>query len=207
MATDITLTVIASILCGTGCGMMNVASLGMDAIGTLYDGIRTSFGLSLDSIGTVSMGINIVLIVFLLIVRRKYVSTGTLIYLLIYGILANLSTSLLQRFFDSSPVWVHAVIGVLGIAVLTLGLGIYIAVDIGVDPFTGVTLLITEITHKKLQYVKIAMDVVTMTAGILLHARIGTLTVLSVLLEGPLIAFFTKQVQLLYFRKLYRKRS
>ena len=95
----------------------------------------------------------------------------------------------------------------MGIAVLTLGLGIYIAVDIGVDPFTGVTLLITEITHKKLQYVKIAMDVVTMTAGILLHARIGALTVLSVLLEGPLIAFFTKQVQLVYFRKLYRKRS
>lgn len=207
IAIDIVLTVFASVLCGTGCGFMNFASLGMDAVGSLYDGIRTAFNLSLDSIGTVSMGISIVLIIFLFIVKRKYVSIGTVIYLFVYGIFANLSTSLLEKGFTESPVYIHAVIGVLGILILTFGLGIYIAVDIGVDPFTGVILLITDVTHKKLQYVKIVMDIVTIIAGILLGARIGALTVISVLTEGPLIAFFTKQVQLFYFSKLYKKKE
>lgn len=206
-AVNIDLTIFASVLCGTGCGFMNVASLGMDAVGSLYDGIRTAFDLSLDSIGTVSMGISIVLIIFLFIVKRKYVSIGTVIYLLVYGISANLSTSLLEKAFNGSPVYLHAVLGVIGILILSFGLGIYIAVDIGVDPFTGIILLITDVTHKKLQYVKIVMDIITMVAGIILGARIGALTVISVLAEGPLIAFFTKQVQLYYFRILYRKRS
>ena len=199
---DILLTAFAAILCGTGCGLMNYASLGMDAVGTLYDGIRTAFNLSLDSIGTVSMGISIILVIFLFFVKRKYVSTGTVIYFLLYGVFANLSTAALQKHITSDSVYLKAGTGIFGILILSFGLGIYIAVDIGVDPFTGIILLIKEITHKKLESVKIALDIITIITGILLGARIGALTVIATLTEGPLIAFFTKKVQAFYFKKI-----
>ena len=199
---DILLTAFAAILCGTGCGLMNYASLGMDAVGTLYDGIRTSFNLSLDSIGTVSMGISIILVIFLFFVKRKYVSTGTVIYFLLYGVFANLSTAALQKVISSDSLYLKAGTGILGVLILSVGLGIYIAVDIGVDPFTGIVLLIKEITHKKLESVKIALDIITIITGILLGARIGALTVIATLTEGPLIAFFTKKVQAFYFKKI-----
>ena len=199
---DILLTAFAAILCGTGCGLMNYASLGMDAVGTLYDGIRTAFNLSLDSIGTVSMGISIILVIFLFFVKRKYVSTGTVIYFLLYGVFANLSTAALQKLITSDSVYLKAGTGIFGILTLSFGLGIYIAVDIGVDPFTGIILLIKEITHKKLESVKIALDIITIITGILLGARIGALTVIATLTEGPLIAFFTKKVQAFYFKKI-----
>ena len=199
---DILLTAFAAILCGTGCGLMNYASLGMDAVGTLYDGIRTAFNLSLDSIGTVSMGISIILVIFLFFVKRKYVSTGTVIYFLFYGVFANLSTAALQKFISSDSIYLKAGTGILGVLILSFGLGIYIAVDIGVDPFTGIVLLITETTHKKLESVKIVLDIITIITGILLGARIGALTVIATLTEGPLIAFFTKKVKAFYFKKI-----
>ena len=203
---DIILTVLGAVLCGTGCGFMNYAALGMDAIGSFYDGIRIALNLSIDTIGTVSIGINIALIIFLLIVRRKYVNIGTVIYLVVYGISANLSTMCLDKLITSDSVYIKAVVSILGIVILTCGIGIYIAVDIGVDPFTGVTLYLSEVTHKKLEYVKIASDIVFMGAGILLGARIGAISVISVLTEGPLIAFFTKRVQLWYFKLFFSKK-
>ena len=201
---DILLTAFAALLCGTGCGFMNYASLGMDSIGTLYDGIRTAFNLSLDSIGTVSMCLSVILIIILFFIKRKYVSIGTLIYFLIYGVFANLSTAALQRIITADSIPVKATTGILGILILSFGLGIYIAVDIGVDPFTGIILLITDITHKKLEIIKIIFDIITIVIGILLGARIGALTVIATLTEGPLIAFFTKKVQAFYFKKIRR---
>lgn len=44
--------------------------------------------------------------------------------------------------------------------------------------------------------------IITIIIGILLGARIGALTVIATLAEGPLIAFFTKKVQAFYFRKI-----
>ena len=203
---DIILTFIGAVLCGTGCGFMNYAALGMDAIGSFYDGIRTALNLSIDTIGTVSIGISIVLIIFLLIVKRKYVNIGTIIYLIVYGIFANISTLCLETLITSDAVLVKAVISILGILILTYGLGIYIAVDIGVDPFTGLTLYLSDITHKQMQYIKIATDIIFMVIGILLGARIGAISVISVLAEGPLIAFFTKRVQLWYFKLFFSKK-
>lgn len=201
-AIDVLLTAFAALLCGTGCGLMNYASLGMDAVGTLYDGIRAAFNLSIDSIGTVSMGLSIILVIFLFFIKRKYVSIGTVIYFLIYGVFASLSTVLLEKIITSDSVHLKAGIGIAGIFILSFGLGIFIAVDIGVDPFTGIILLITDITHKKLEFIKIILDIITIIIGILLGARIGALTVIATLAEGPLIAFFTKKVQAFYFRKI-----
>ena len=104
--------------------------------------------------------------------------------------------------YPSDSIYLKAGTGILGVLILSVGLGIYIAVDIGVDPFTGIVLLIKEITHKKLESVKIALDIITIITGILLGARIGALTVIATLTEGPLIAFFTKKVQAFYFKKI-----
>lgn len=200
---DILLTVLGAFLCGSGCGFMNYASLGMDALGTFYDGLRMLLGLSIDNIGTVSLIVNIVLIIFLFFASRKYLSIGTLIFMAGYSLFANLATMLPEAIFTDPNIYIRATIGITGILILCIGLGIYIAVDIGVDPPTGLILYVTDITHKKMQYVKITLDLIVMVAGILLGARIGAITVISVLISGPLIAYFTKIFQKLYFKRLY----
>ena len=202
---DIILTAIGAVLCGVGCGFENFASLGMDAVGSFYDGIRIILGLSLESIGTVSLAVTAVLLIFLLIVDRRYVSIGTVIYMVLYSISANVGTKLLELLVHTEALPLKILIAVTGFAMLSAGLGIYIAVDIGVDAFTGVTLWITDKLHKDLKYVKIACDLILMVAGILLGARIGLFTVVSVLSGGPAIEFCTKKVQRIYIRHMIRK--
>ena len=203
---DIVLTVIGAVLCGLGCGFENFASLGMDAVGTFFDGVRTALKLPLDSIGTVSFLINLALIVFLLFAARKYVSIGTVIYMVIYGIFANLGTVILEKIISSDSIVLRSLIAVSGFVLLTFGLGIYIAVDIGVDAFTGLTLWLTDLTHKDMKYIKIALDLLLMITGIIMGARIGTFTVISVLAGGPVIEFFTLKIQKIYIRGLISRR-
>ena len=80
-AGDVILTVIGAILCGLGCGFINYASLGMDAIGLFYDGIRSILELSPNQIGTASYIVCFILSVFLWFADRKYVNIGSIIYI------------------------------------------------------------------------------------------------------------------------------
>ncbi len=198
---DILLAVIGTILCGFGCGLANYAALGMDAIGSFYDGLRNILGFESSQIGTVSYIVSFILFVFLFIAGRKYIHIGSIIYVLFYGIFANLGTLLMERLITSDILWLRAVIGVAGLLILFMGLGIFITIDIGVDAFTGVVLWICDVTHKKMETVKIIFDLSLALIGILLGAHIGVLTVASIAAGGPMISLFTKWFQKIYFKR------
>ncbi|MBR2524610.1 MAG: hypothetical protein IKE53_09285 [Clostridiales bacterium] len=205
---DILFAVIGTILCGFGCGLANYAALGMDAIGSFYDGLRNILGFESSQIGTVSYIVSFILFVFLFIAGRKYIHIGSIIYVLFYGIFANLGTMLMENMITSDIIWLRAMIGVLGLLTLFFGLGIFITIDIGVDAFTGVVLWICDVTHKKMETVKILFDLTLAVSGILMGAHIGILTVISIAAGGPVISFFTKRFQKFYFRhKLGSMRS
>ena len=197
---DIILTVIGAILCGLGCGFMNYAALGMDAIGLFYDGIRSILNLSPDQIGTASYIVCAILSVFLWFADRRYVSVGSVIYIVMYGLFANLGTVLWTKLIPDSSIVINALISTSGMLILYIGLGIYIAVDIGVDAFSGVMLWLSNITHKEMKYVKIAFDFGLAVIGFLLGGTLGIVTPVTIIIGGPCISFFTKKIQAVYFR-------
>lgn len=201
---EILLAILGTILCGFGCGLANYAALGMDSIGSFYDGLRNALGFEISQIGTVSYIVSFVLFVFLFFVGRKFINIGSVIYMLFYGIFANLGTTLPGKILPSDILWIRAVTGVAGLLILFFGLGIFITIDIGVDAFTGVVLWLSEITHKKMEHIKIIFDLSLAVIGILLGARIGILTIVSITGGGPCIAFFTKRFQSFYFKRKLR---
>ena len=198
---DMLLAVTGTVLCGFGCGLANFAGMGMDAIGSFYDGLRNVLGFESSQIGTVSYIVSFILFVFLFIAGRKYIHIGSIIYVLFYGIFANLGTLLMERLITSDILWLRAVVGVAGLLILFMGLGIFITIDIGVDAFTGVVLWICDVTHKKMETVKIIFDLSLALIGILLGAHIGVLTVASIAAGGPMISLFTKWFQKIYFKR------
>ena len=199
--TDILLTVLGAILCGLGCGFTNYASLGMDAIGLFDDGIRNTLSLRPDQIGTASYIVCLILSVFLWFAGRKYVSIGSVIYIVMYGAFANIGTIIWTHIGLSNSILIRAMISVLGLLTLYLGLGIYIAVDIGVDAFTGVMLWLCDITHKEMKLVKIIFDLGLAVIGALLGGTLGIVTPVSIFIGGPCISFLTKRIQKLYFKR------
>ncbi|SCW57493.1 Uncharacterized membrane protein YczE [Ruminococcaceae bacterium YRB3002] len=202
---DTLLAIAGAALCGFGCGLVNYASLGMDSIGIFYDGIRNILNLSSDQIGTASYIVCFILLVFLFFAGRRYVSFGTVIYILFYGACANAGTMLMEYLGQltglGDVIWVRAVLASLGILMLWIGIGIYVAIDIGVDAFTGIVLWLTDVTHKKMESVKIVFDLVLTVIGLLLGGRIGVFTVITIFIGGPCISFFTRKVQGWYFKK------
>ena len=72
--------------------------------------------------------------------------------------------------------------------------------SIGMDAFTGIVLYLSDITHFEFKYVKIAFDIVLIIIGAVLGGALGVPTVITMVVGGPLINFFTKRVQGIYFK-------
>lgn len=198
---DILLAIFGAVLCGIGSGFTKYASCGMDAIGIFYDGIRNILKLAPDQIGTASYVVCIILSVFLWFADRRYVSFGSIIYIIVYGVFANLGTMLWEWIRPGEGRLISLMIAVFGLLILYVGLSVYITIDIGVDAFTGVMLWLCDITHKELKYVKIMSDLLLALIGYLLGGTLGIITPIAIIIGGPCISFLNKRFAKIYFGK------
>lgn len=189
------------LLVGVGVAFNNCAGFGNDPVGIVYDGIRSISGMNQAQLGMASNAVNIVLLVFLFFVGRRYVSVGTFVYLLPYGFCVDLGNFLYGLHGASEDIWVRVVFSMLGCVLLSLGVAIYITVDIGVDPFTGVVLVLRDVLKKEYRYVKIGFDLTMVILGTLLGGRLGVVTVVTALAVGPVIQFFTKILKKYFCQK------
>ncbi len=177
-------------LVGVGVSFNNCAGFGNDPIGIVYDGIRSVSGMNQTQLGMASNIVNIALLVFLLFTGKRYVSVGTLVYLVPYGFCVNIGNYLYGQLVFSDSFFLRIVFSVIGCMLLCLGVAIYITVDIGVDPFTGVVLVLTDVLKKEYRYVKMGFDFTMVILGTVLGGKLGVVTVLTALLVGPVIQFF-----------------
>lgn len=189
------------LLVGVGVAFNNCAGFGNDPVGIVYDGIRSVSGMSQAQLGTASNVVNIVLLVLLFFTGRRYVSIGTFVYLLPYGFCVDFGNFLYRLLGASEDIWVRIVFSVLGCVLLSLGVAVYITVDIGVDPFTGVVLVLRDVLKKEYRYVKIGFDLAMVVLGTLLGGRLGVVTVITALAVGPVIQFFMKILKKYWLRE------
>ena len=198
---DILLTLIGVALCGIGTGFANCAALGLDAIGILYDGVRNVLGLSSEALGIASFIVSAVIILFLFIVKRKYVSFGTLIYVVGYSACISVGNGI-HHFVTGGreDLWIRIIFSVVGFMLLYVGLSIYVAVDIGVDAFTGLVLYLRDVTKMELKYVKIQFDLVLIVAGALMGGKLGVATLVTMIVAGPILQWLSTRFQAIYWR-------
>ena len=185
------LAALVGIFCvSVGVAFNNCAGWGNDAIGMLYDGIRVAFGMTSEQLGMASNVVNISLTVLLFLLARKYVSIGTFVYLLPYGFFVNIGTTLYPTIFASDMTLVRILGSVVGCVLLCFGVAIYIVLDIGVDPFTGIVLFLADITKKEYRIIKIIFDLTLIVIGAILGGKLGAVTLITAIAVGPTIQFF-----------------
>mgnify|MGYP006953651511 CR=1 FL=1 len=193
--------IIALFLIGIGVAFNNNAGLGNDPIGIVYDGIRVLFSMSAEQLGLASTIVNFGLTVLLFIIGRKYVSVGTLIYFLPYGFAVRMGTYLYKALIFLNELSVRMMFAAMGCILLYMGVALFITVDIGVDPFTGITLVITDKLKKNYRIIKVVFDICMVIIGLLLGGKAGAVTFITMLSAGPCIQFFAE-----YFKKtLYKE--
>lgn len=186
---------------GIGVAFNSCAGLGNDPVGIVYDGIRNAAGLNAAQLGMASNIVNCSLVALLLVIGRRYISVGTLIYFIPYGFFVSIGEYIYSALVSANTMAVSILFSILGCLLLYLGVAVYIQVDIGVDPFTGVVLVICDKVEKEYRIVKVIFDISMIVLGTVLGGKLGVVTVVTALTGGPVIQFFKGCIQRMFYAK------
>jgi uncharacterized membrane protein YczE len=184
-------------LIGIGVSFNSCAQLGNDPIGIVYDGVRNIAKLNSEQLGTASNLVNYGLILLLVFTGRRYINIGTLIYILPYGFFVNLGTRLYHSLFTVSSIPLQWLTVVAGCLLLYTGVAIFIAVDIGLDPFTGIVMVIRDKIKWDYKKTKVMFDVIMVVIGTSLGGKLGIITFATALTAGPLIQFISNRFKMM----------
>ncbi len=186
-------SVIGIVFVGIGLAFNAASKLGNDPIGILYDGVRAIANLSAGQLGLATNIVNFGLLIFVFFIGRRYVNIGSLIYILPCGLAVDLGTYLHGLVFPSTlNLGLQILTAVIGCISLYIGVGMFIAVDIGLDPFTGLVMVISDKVNKEYRVVKVCFDITCTVIGFLLGGKLGVITVVCALVAGPFIQMFAK---------------
>jgi len=188
-------------LTGLGVAFNNCAGLGNDPIGIVYDGIRTAANFNREQLGTASNVVNIVLITLLVFIGRRYVHVGTLLSVITYGFFVNIGTKIYYFINITDTLINNCITSAIGCTLIYIGVSIFITMDIGVDAFTGIVLVISNKTGWNFKRTKIAFDLCMIVIGTVLGGKLGAITFITAFTAGPAIQFFVSK-----FKKLLIKR-
>ncbi|MBM4761291.1 hypothetical protein [Bacillus sp. B15-48] len=180
-----------SMLC-IGVAFNNQTLLGNDPVGIVYDGIRITLDYTQAELGVVANYINIALILILLFFGRRYINIGTLLYLIPYGFLVSFGSYLYPLLFDNSIYFQRILGGVVGCTLFFVGLSLFIACKIGVDPINGLMLTLRDKTKWSMKRAKVTMDLCLLVIGVLLGGKFGIITIVTALGTGPAIQYLTQ---------------
>lgn len=192
--TEMALAFAGVILIGTGVAFNAAAALGNDPVGIVYDGIRNAASLSAEQLGRASNIVNFLLIIGIFFTGRRYVNIGTLVYIIPYGLVVDLGGKLYHALFPVQTFPIQIAGAASGCLMLYTGIAMYITADIGVDPFTGVVLVLRDRLRKEYRVVKVAFDVGCITLGTFLGGKLGAITIITAFAAGPFIQFLTEMI-------------
>ena len=187
----VVLAFVGILLVGTGISLNAMAGLGNDPITIFYDGIKHLMGLSATQLGVATNLVNIILLVIVFFIDKHYVNIGTFIYILPLGTIIDSVAKVLHHFHLSESLFSRSLLAASGCMILAMGLGLFIAIDIGVDPITGAVLILRDKTKKDYKVVKISFDFTCVLIGALLGGKFGVVTVLTAMTTGILISYFS----------------
>ncbi|MCD8148385.1 MAG: hypothetical protein LUE92_02245 [Clostridiales bacterium] len=195
--------VLGVVICAISIGFFKRAAFGIDPFQSLMAGVYRIIPISF---GTLYVIVNILLLLFSLIVDRKYIGIATVINLFLCGYIADFTQTILYRVLPDLGIPGRVVCLLIGIVVMCLASAFYFTADLGVSPYDTVALIITGTWHKgQFRWVRILTDVICVFLGAGLFflsgagmaevlASIGIGTIVTAFFMGPLIDFFNRKI-------------
>ena len=159
------------------------------AVGILLVGTGVAFN-ARAALGNDPIG-NIVLLVLVFLADRHYVNLGTFIYLIPYGFAVDLGGKLYQALIPAQTLPFQILGAFIGCLLLYVGVAMFITMDMGVDPFTGVVLVLRDRLHMEYRKIKVIFDLCMMVLGFVLGGKLGVITILTAITAGPCIQAFS----------------
>lgn len=197
------IALVGVILVGFGIAFNSAGMLGNDAVSVLYDGVRNALGLPIDKLGLITNLVNLTFLTVVLFFGRKYINIGTFIYALPLGSFVSIGFKLHEMLNLPGTLGGKIITSFIGCFMLFVGLGIFIAMDIGMDPVTGVNMIVRDKINRQYKTAKVICDVSSLLLGFALGGKAGAVTVIAAFIGGPTI----QKVSEIFERKVLRRLS
>lgn len=168
--------------------------LGIAPWDVLHVGLYQNLGLTIGSWGIIT---GFIIILSTSAVMRQWPKIGTWINMVLIGLFIDLFNWLLP---DFSTLWGQVIIYVLGVIVLSYGVGIYVSPNMGAGPRDSLMLILVKKWGVSIKVVRTGIEITVAIIGWLLGGPVGVGTVLIALLSGQIIQIALPQCQKLLLK-------
>jgi len=184
---------------GIGVGCMRYADFGIDPYMCFMNGLHLAvfkkLGLSFGATFAISSSLMILIVLFF---DRSKIGLGTIAAITLTGYVSDLGVFLFNFILIEGIASYVLRIGMIvsGILLIAIGSGIYFNTNVGVSPYDGIGLIITEKIGNQNMYrwIRIGTDLICVSIGFLMGNMPGVGTVIMALFTGPLFAFFRNRI-------------
>jgi uncharacterized membrane protein YczE len=185
---------------GFGLAFLYSVELGSSPMGTFADGLHNLMHIPQ---GTANIFANAFFLLVLIIVARKYIGVGTVLCTFLLGIYVNLASGVVSPLnLLALPLVYKVLVSALGVLLMGVGLGIYVAVDFGLGPLEAIVDIIYRFAKIKYKTAKIIFDALLGILGIIFGGKIGVGTVISILFTGVVMGYIIPKTKLLLDKTL-----
>ncbi len=199
----ISLAIVGLVAMGIGVAINNISLLGNDPVSVFYDGIAFMLRIPLNIAST---WINIIMFAIAFLLARKYVKLASVLYLLFLSPFIGVGMDIfagmvfkvpksggpqvlaehMNQIFATNPM-LQVGLSVVGCIIMFTGLALFVALNLGVDPWNALAFQTSDKFNLPYKYVKIGWDVSVCVIGMLLHGVWGVTTIVTALVGGPYI--------------------
>ena len=175
--------IVGLLLFGVGIAFTAVSELGLGPWDVMHQGISRRSGIPFGTVGIITGA----LVLLSWIPLKERVGLGTILNVLIIGVVIDLTMLILPDEVGSAPLRWSALLG--GIVLVGVGSGLYIGAGLGPGPRDG---LMTACAKRgyRMGRARTVIEVLILAVGWLLGGTVGIGTVLFALGVGPAVEFF-----------------
>jgi len=193
------LCVTGVVIIGIGVGCMRYADFGIDPYMCFMNGLHLAVFKKLGfAFGTTFAVSSSLMIVIVLIFDRSKIGLGTIAAITLTGYVSDLGVFLCNFILieGTASYILRAGMMVCGILLVAIGSGMYFNTHVGVSPYDGIGLIITQKTGNQNMYrwIRIGTDLICVSMGFLMGNMPGVGTIIMAFFTGPLFAFFRNRI-------------
>ncbi len=187
---------VAHIIIGLAINLLRISLFGNDPFSCMQLGFSKAFEMSY---GTCVILFNLVAIIPIFLIARRYIQFGTLINMFLLGpIVDGWYAVMLMVYPDFGYISFTArvVCLIIGVILCCFGGSMYMVTNLGMGPYDAIGWIIEDVTKKKIpfKYARIGIDSAATVTGFIFGSIVGVGTLTMALGTGPLISFFTDNI-------------
>lgn len=176
------------LLLSIGGALFLTANIGSDSLMVFNQGISVVLK---TKVGLAIMISNIIALFIIFFINKKTLGLGSLAIIFLLGPTIQIIKDA-NIFKTPNTLILQILIVLIGIVIGGLGLALYMYADLGLSPFEGIIVTISNETKVRFGIIKIIFDAIYFTTGALLGGVFGIGSIMTVFLYGPTIDMFMK---------------